>query len=166
MRHGSISPDDGDYYHQHELATGLMSPPQSDLELSETSFGDEEHLVGRISSLPMPRRSDSDSDDDSDGDDPTLGLVHERMPTASTISLDMAERLDALQRINDELRRKLYDTEESLQKRLSEREAEIEDMQQRLDEVKSELTVTKRQEKELRAKEVRIRCTCMCLSVY
>ena len=132
-----------------------MSPPPSDLEISETSFGDDEHLVGRISSLPLPRQSDSDSDSDSDGDDPTLGLVHERIPTASTISLDMPERLDALQRVNDELRRKLYDTEESLQKRLSEREAEIEDMQQRLDEMKSELMTTKRQEKELKAKEVR-----------
>ena len=131
-----------------------MSPPPSDLDMSETSFGDEEHIVGRISSLMIPRRSGSDSDSDSDGDDPTLGLVHERLPTASTISLDMPERIDALQRVNDELRRKLNDTEENLQKRLQEREAEIEDMQQRLDEMKSELMSAKRNEKELKAKEV------------
>lgn len=132
-----------------------MSPPPSDRDASDLSFDDDEHLVGRISSLPMPNRRGSDSDDDSDGDDPTLGLVHERYPTSSTVSLDMSERIDALQRVNDELRRKLNDTEENLQKRLMEREAEIEDMQQRLDEMKSELISAKRHEKELRAKEVR-----------
>lgn len=162
LRRGSISPEDRDYYQRRQSQSGLMSPPPSDLDMSDTSFGDDEHLVGKISSLQIPRRSSaSDSDSDSDGDDPTLGLVHERLPTSSTISLDMPERVDALQRVNDELRRKLNDTEENLQKRLQEREAEIEDMQQRLDEMKSELMSAKRNEKELRAKEVIVPQSCL-----
>lgn len=133
--------------------TGLMSPPPSDQ--SETSFGDEEGFNHRISSLPMPRRgNDSDSDSDSDGDDMARGLVHERTITVSTISLDMQERIEALQKTNDDLRRKLNDAEETLQKKLNEHEQDLENMQQRLEEMKSELSATKRQEKELRAKEV------------
>ena len=104
-----------------------MSPPPSDRDMS---FDDDD---GPISSLQLPPHPGSD-DEGSDDDDPTLLRVHERIPTMSTASLDMAERIDALQRINDELRRKLSDTEDNLQKRLAEREAEIEDMQQHLDE--------------------------------
>lgn len=82
------------------------------------------------------------------------GLVHERTITVSTISLDMQERIEALQKTNDDLRRKLNDAEETLQKKLNEHEQDLENMQQRLEEMKSELSATKRQEKELRAKEV------------
>ncbi|GJE89826.1 hypothetical protein PsYK624_059350 [Phanerochaete sordida] len=150
MRHRSISPESERDFYQHEHTTGLMSPPPSDRDMS---FDDDDDHP--ISSLPLPsrHRSSSDGSDDDDDDDPTLLRVHERIPTTSTISLDMAERVDALQRINDELRRKLSDTEDNLQRRLAEREAEIEDMQQRLDEFRNELSVAKRQEKDLKAKE-------------
>lgn len=132
-----------------------MSPPPSDQ--SEVSFGDDIHYG--VNNLPMRRRgsdsgSDSDSDSDSDGDDMARGLVHERTITASTISLDLQERVEALQRVNDDLRKKLGDAEETLQRKLGEHESDLEDMQQRLEEMKSELSATKRQEKELRAKEV------------
>ncbi|EKM49209.1 uncharacterized protein PHACADRAFT_214467 [Phanerochaete carnosa HHB-10118-sp] len=112
-----------------------------------------------LSALPLPSRArDSDDeglygDDDDDDDDPTLLRLHERLSTTSTVSLDMAERAEALQRVNDELRRKLSDTEDNLQRRLAEREAEIEDMHLRLDELRSELGGARRQEKELKAKE-------------
>ena len=136
------------------MRTGLMSPPPSDQ--SETSF-DEEGFSRNINSLPMPRRDDdSDSDSDGDEDDIARGLVHERTITASTISLDLQERLDALQKVNDDLRRKVNDAEETLQRKLAEHEADLENMQQRIEELKSELSATKRQEKELRAKEVRL----------
>lgn len=104
----------------------------------------------------MPRRGD-DSDSDSGSDDErALGLVHERTITSSTMSLDLQERFEALQKVNEELRRKLVDAEETLQRKLSEHESDLESFQQRIEEMKAELSSTKRQEKELRAKEVYI----------
>ncbi len=162
QRYGSESPvhdrdDDHDRTWSNDNSSwqqsgiGLMSPPPSDQ--SEVSFGDD---VGfHLNNLPMPRRgSDSDSDSDSDGDDMARGLVHERTINASTISLDLQERVEALQRVNDDLRRKLSDAEETLQRKLGEHESDLESLQQRFEEMKSELSATKRQEKELRAKEV------------
>lgn len=128
-----------------------MSPPPSDLDLSEQSFHDR-----LVNSIPMPRNdSDSDEDDDDD-DDPTLGLVHERMPTSSTISLDLSERLEALQRANAELKKKLRDNTEAMEKRISSQEAEIVRLEQELEERRSELAYAKRSEKELRAKDVSV----------
>ncbi|TDL25535.1 hypothetical protein BD410DRAFT_813313 [Rickenella mellea] len=141
---------------------GAMHSPGSDHDGSfefRTRRGHAESLEASLSSLPMPKQhsgSDSDSDSDSDGDnDPTLGLVHdrERSTTSSIASLEPQERLEALQRTNAELGRKLIDAERTLQKKLSEHEAELEEMQLRLEEAKSELSATKREEKELRAKE-------------
>ena len=92
-------------------ATGLMSPPPSDL--SETSFG-EEGFPG-LNTLPMPRFNDggedSDEDSDEDREDTALGLVHERTITASSISLDLQERLDAQHKVNNDLRKKLTEAE-------------------------------------------------------
>ncbi|KAI0707312.1 hypothetical protein C8Q76DRAFT_629087 [Earliella scabrosa] len=129
--------------------TGLMSPPPSD-----NSFDDEQPFHEQISSLPMPRKgSDSDSDDDDMVADHLLGLVMDRSAASSTVSLDMQERLDALQRLNTDLGRKLLEAERTLQNRLAEHEQELEDMQSRLEEARSELSATKREEKELRSKE-------------
>jgi hypothetical protein len=129
-----------------------MSPPPSDL--SEVSFDDDEHHLGGVSSFPILNHPGSD-DEDSDGEDPTMGRVHDRYSTSSTISLQLEERIEALQRVNDDLKRRLHDTEETLSKRLTERESEIVEMGQRLEELRLELTATKRTEKELKAKDVR-----------
>lgn len=103
----------------------------------------------------MPRAPRSD-DSDSDGDDDSmLGLVMDRSAASSTVSMDLQERLDALQRMNTDLGRKLVEAERTLQNKLAEHELELEEMQSRLEEVKSELSATKREEKELRSKEVR-----------
>lgn len=107
-----------------------------------------------ISSLPMPRASGSDSDSDGEDDDEVLGLVMDRSTTSSTVSMEPMDRVDVLQRANTELGRKLMDAERTLQKKLSEHEYELEEMQSRLDEMRSELSATKREEKELRSKEV------------
>lgn len=102
----------------------------------------------------MPR-SGSDSDEDSDDDaDSSLGLVMDRSAASSTVSLEPQDRLDALQRANAELGRKLVDAERTLQNKLSDHESELEEMQGRLEEARSELSATKREEKELRSKEV------------
>ncbi|TBU62721.1 hypothetical protein BD310DRAFT_974124 [Dichomitus squalens] len=128
--------------------TGLLSPPPSD-----NSFDDEQGFHEQISSLPMPRQGD-DSDSDSELDEEALlGLVMDRSAASSTVSLDMEQRLEALQRLNTDLGRKLLEAERTLQNRLAEHEQELEDMQIRLEEARSELSATKREEKELRSKE-------------
>ena len=103
----------------------------------------------------MPRKDD-DSDSDSDIDEAPLGLVMDRSAASSTVSMDMEQRLDALQRLNTDLGRKLLEAERTLQNRLAEHEQELEEMQSRLEEARSELSATKREEKELRSKEVRL----------
>ena len=94
------------------------------------------------------------SDGSSDEEDSVLGLVMDRTVNASTTSLEPIERLDALQRANTELGRKLVDAEATLQRKLLEHESELEEMQSKLDEMRTELAATKREEKELRSKEV------------
>lgn len=89
-----------------------------------------------------------------------LGLVLDRSMTSSTASLQEDDRMEALTRMNAELRRKLMDAEKTLQNRLSEHESELEELQGRLEEMRSELSATKREEKELRSKEVSICSSC------
>lgn len=131
-----------------------MSPPPSD-----NSFDGEQSFHDQISSLAMPRNGE-DSDSDSEVEDQLLGLVMDRSAASSTVSLDMEQRLDALQRLNTDLGRKLLEAERTLQNRLAEHEQELEDMQIRLEEARSELSATKREEKELRSKEVRVFVMC------
>lgn len=100
--------------------------------------------------------SDGSSDEEEDS---ALGLVMDRTVNASTTSLEPIERMDALQRANTELGRKLLDAEATLQRKLLEHESELEEMQSKLDEIRTELAATKREEKELRSKEVRTRYT-------
>jgi len=83
-----------------------------------------------------------------------LGLVMDRSTTSSTVSLEPLDRLDALQRANADLNRKCVEAERTLQHKLSEHELELEEMQSRLEEMRSELAHTKREEKELRSKDV------------
>jgi predicted RNase H-like nuclease (RuvC/YqgF family) len=84
-------------------------------------------------------------------------LIHERQSTSSTVSMmEPQDRLDALQRTNNDLNRKLREAEATLQTRLNEHDSEIEELQARIDELNAELGATKREEKELRIKEVRL----------
>jgi predicted RNase H-like nuclease (RuvC/YqgF family) len=93
----------------------------------------------------------NDSDEDPDS---ALGLVMDRSTKSSTVSLEQSEQIEALSRQNAELKRRLMDAEKTLQTKLSEHESELEDLQGRLEEMRSELSATKREEKELRSKEV------------
>ena len=131
---------------------GSISRPHSRTQSHPVPLGN--------SSLPMPRvGSDSDSDgggDDNDDTDSSLGLVLDRSAANSTVSLELQDRLDALQRANADLGKKLMDAERTLQNKLSDHESELEEMQGRLEEARSELSATKREEKELRSKEVRV----------
>ncbi|KAJ7683656.1 hypothetical protein B0H17DRAFT_1014141 [Mycena rosella] len=103
-----------------------------------------------LSSLPMPRGSDSDSDSDDGGG---ADMVMDRSAASSTVSMMPHERVEALQRVNDDLARKLADTERTFQRKLAEQEAEFEDLQLKLEETRNELSAAKREEKELRSKE-------------
>ncbi|KAJ6561752.1 hypothetical protein B0H19DRAFT_944035, partial [Mycena capillaripes] len=104
-----------------------------------------------LSSLPMPRGNDSDSDSD-DGND-NADMVMDRSAASSTVSMMPHERVEALQRVNDDLARKLADTERMMQRKLAEQESEFDDLQIKLEETRNELSAAKREEKELRSKE-------------
>ncbi|KAH9029305.1 hypothetical protein EDB83DRAFT_2507972 [Lactarius deliciosus] len=129
-----------------QTAFPFMSPPQPDLAGAMYDAFEE-----TVTSLPMPRMSDSDSD--SSDDDSSLGLVLDRSTASSTASMEPLERLEALQRVNADLGKKLVEAERTLQRKLSDHESELEEMEARLEEAKSELSAAKREEKELRNKE-------------
>ncbi|OJA15153.1 hypothetical protein AZE42_04685 [Rhizopogon vesiculosus] len=123
--------------------------PDFDSSFEYQQGGD--NFASRISSLPMPS---SASDSDSDGENESaLGLVLDRSATSSTVSLEPLDRLDALQKANTDLGRKLMEAEKTLQNKLMEHDMDLDEMESRLEELKSELTSTKREEKELRSKE-------------
>jgi chromosome segregation ATPase len=105
-----------------------------------------------VTQLPVSRMS-TDSDSDESEDDSALGLVFDRSTASSTASMEPLERLEALQRVNSDLAKKLVDAERTLQRKLADHEAELEEMEARLEEAKSELSAAKREEKELRSKE-------------
>ncbi|KAJ3564128.1 hypothetical protein NP233_g8499 [Leucocoprinus birnbaumii] len=113
-------------------------------------YRSDESFNAGISSLPMPSSSLSDSDSDDEQDS---SLVLDRNIASSTASMEPLERLEALQRQNADLGRKLMEAERTLQNRLAEHESELEEMQGKLEEMRSELSATKREEKELRSKE-------------
>ncbi|KAG1852942.1 hypothetical protein C8R48DRAFT_346450 [Suillus tomentosus] len=137
-----LSPD------RDHLSSGEHSPDM-DSSFDYPQKGDS--FARQLSSLPMPR---SASDSDSDGEHgSSLGLVTDRSATSSTVSLEHTERLEALQKANAELGRKLIEAERTLENRLNEHDMDLDEMQGRLEELKSELTSTKREEKELRTKE-------------
>jgi hypothetical protein len=110
--------------------------------------------------------NDDDDDDDGEGsdngiadDDPTMGMMNmNRMRSflTSTSSTETEDRAEALTRQNTDLRRKLMDAERTLQQRLQDHDMEMEEIQGKLDEVRLELSATKREEKELRSKEVSV----------
>jgi phage shock protein A len=72
--------------------------------------------------------------------------------------MEPLDRVDALQRTNADLSRKLIEAEKTIQNKISEHELELEELQSRLEEMRSELSATKREEKELRSKEVSGSC--------
>jgi hypothetical protein len=134
---GYISPDDGT----------TMKRPMSRYDAFEQGVG------AGVSSVRMPR-SGGGSDSDEDEQEVGLHLVMDRLHTDSTVSMEMTERLEALQRTNEELGRKRADAEMTLQKKLTEHEYELEELNQRIEELRSELAASNREEKELRAKDV------------
>ncbi|KAJ3851945.1 hypothetical protein EV368DRAFT_83038 [Lentinula lateritia] len=151
---GTFSPGDSPSRDRFLAESGSSSPEDSTTHLPRTDYD----LVDSISRIPMPHSSDSDdSDDDQDGNtythfvfDPEHGS---RSTTSSTASLLPGERLEALSRANTELAKRLQDAERTLSRKIGEHESELEELQYKLEELRSELARSKRDEKELRAKE-------------
>lgn len=103
-----------------------------------------------ISSLPIPKR-----DDDSDSDDEVQNiLVYNRSAAPSNASMDSQERVDVLNKTIDELRKKLSETEKGLNRKVNDLELELEEAQEKLEELKAELIAARKEEKELKSKEV------------
>ena len=149
------------------LGNGMVSPPpETEGTYSPVNSSGAEDMAETISSLPIPTPEDSNSDLESESDDETrrmsIGLImdntmnHGRSVTSSIVSLAPQDRMEALQKNNQDLARRLMEAERTLQNRLADHEVEIEEMQGKLDEMKTELSATKREEKELRSKEVRL----------
>lgn len=132
--HGYSSPDDSNNH------TMKRSKPQ--YGYYDDSFD---------SSVPIPRASTSDSDDEDEID---AGLVLDRN-NASSISLELHDRLDTLQRNNEELSRKLLEAEKTLQDKLANYDMELDEAQHKLEELRSELSASNREEKDLRTKDVK-----------
>jgi hypothetical protein len=131
--HGYSSPDDNN----------TMRRSRSQYGYYDDSFD---------STVPIPRASTSDSDDEDEID---AGLVLDRNNASSTISLELHDRLDALQRNNEELSRKLLEAEKTLQDKLANYDMELDEAQHKLEELRSELSASNREEKDLRTKDVR-----------
>ncbi|KZV67327.1 hypothetical protein PENSPDRAFT_688229 [Peniophora sp. CONT] len=160
---GGIGSPPGEVYSRpHSRA---QSQPQNLLSTPRSSDRDERkspaHLdlarsvydafQDQVSSLPMPHAENGYEDEDEDVT--TMGLVMDRSAKSSTISMEAEERMDVLQKANNELSKKLIESERLLQNRLNDHEAELEEMQQKLEETWAELAATKREEKELRSKD-------------
>jgi chromosome segregation ATPase len=71
----------------------------------------------------------------------------------STVSMEEEARIQALTISVEDLTRKLREAEETLSRRMYEHEGELEDLTARLEEAKFDLAASRREEKELRAKE-------------
>jgi hypothetical protein len=136
---GYSSPDDGNNY--------TLKRPVSRYGHKQNDSFDFEN------SIAMPRQNS-----DSDEEDIVAGLVldrhGERSTASSTVSMEIHDRLDALTRANEELIRKKMEAEQALQNKLAEHDMELDENQQRLEELRSELNSSNREEKELRAKDV------------
>ena len=105
-------------------------------------------LIERAPGVDSSSESESD-----DGEDSTFAFIRDR--NDSMASLASIEREEALQRANQDLSRRVVEQDRVLQRKISEHEAELEQLEIALEETKQELSSSKREEKELRAKEAK-----------
>ena len=146
---GSPDRDDYDYDRSYNRSTGMMSPPPSDL--SETSFN-----AAMRANFARRRGSPdfSDDEDGSDEDDLTLAMRYPRNSISSTSSITMEERLEAMQKANEELKKKLKEAEDTLRHRMEDADERLESLEVELQQTKEDLSLARKQEKELKSKEV------------
>ncbi|KAJ6578263.1 hypothetical protein B0H19DRAFT_577376 [Mycena capillaripes] len=128
------------------MASSHRRPPPARRRSPDTSPS----LSG--SSMPRGNGSDSGQDMDDNGDADEV-IDHSAPAASSTVDMVPHERVEALERLNDDLTRQLADMEHMFQRKLTEQEAEFKDLQFKLEETRSELSAAKREEKELRSKD-------------
>ncbi|KAL1667408.1 hypothetical protein GGF50DRAFT_112303 [Schizophyllum commune] len=117
---------------------------------------DESFPRSRSSPSPPPRspspNSDSGSNSDEDGDSSLIREYHSNR-TLSMASIDSESREEVLSRTLTETQRKLQEAEASYQRKISENESDIDELQTRLQDMRADLNNMRRQEKELKTKE-------------
>lgn len=126
------------------------SPPGRDRLHNGASY-DDDSFERSLNSISMPKL-----DPDSDGEgDPTLGLIMPNRSAASSMaSLASQELLDSARKETEELRRRLTEQDRSYQLSLADSENTIVSLENTIEEYRSELSGMRREEKELRSKEV------------
>jgi uncharacterized protein YdcH (DUF465 family) len=106
-----------------------------------------------VSGMLELRNNDSDSESDAEHAPFQNMLLHSA--TSSMLSLTTPEeRAEALARTNEELVKKLEEKEAHFMARFAEHEQVIDELQSRVEQLRAELGATKKEEKELRVKEV------------
>ncbi|KAG8878873.1 hypothetical protein FRB98_005926 [Tulasnella sp. 332] len=130
------------------------SPEHVEHELDDNVGNDSMDSVDALLSLHMVPSSSSD-DEDTASINGGMIVDHTRSLASSNASsmTTPEDRLEVMRRAKAELERKLKENEKALLERLSEREQEIEDLESRVDELKTELAASRKEEKELKAKE-------------
>jgi predicted RNase H-like nuclease (RuvC/YqgF family) len=86
-------------------------------------------------------------------DNPHYLLHRPSIGAFSTHSAANEERIEALQKANASLAKKLRESTRELEHKLGEHEAEVEELQVRIEDLKAELATARREEKELKVKE-------------
>ncbi|KIY44224.1 hypothetical protein FISHEDRAFT_15772, partial [Fistulina hepatica ATCC 64428] len=101
-----------------------------------------------------PIRPPADGNDSEEEVESEINAMHDRtLSMSSARSLEYEERLEACQRSNEELSRKLIETEQLLKRRIEEGESDMEMLEAKYEEACTELSARKHNEKELRSKE-------------
>ncbi|KAI0090985.1 hypothetical protein BDY19DRAFT_984049 [Irpex rosettiformis] len=144
---GSPERDGYNYGRSFDHSTGMMSPPPSDL--SEASFD----AAMRVNLARRRGSSDSSDEEGSSDEDMTLAVRYPRTSISSNSSVLLEERFEALQKVNEELRKKLKEAEESLRHRMEDSDEQLDRLEVELQQTKDDLTLARKQEKELKAKE-------------
>lgn len=149
------SPSPSDLYHHSSSSENILSSSPHGSFHDDGGYNDNFHL-------------DYDYDPHHSQEDETVHSSHGSLSQHHHLSLGSApsmlslsdssgaateERLETLQKANTLLAKKLRDSARELEHKLSDHEAEVEEMQQRIEDLKSELMVVRREEKELRVKE-------------
>ncbi|KAI5886088.1 uncharacterized protein SCHCODRAFT_02112215 [Schizophyllum commune H4-8] len=142
--------------HPDYTPTQVFSAPVRRNGHSHSSSEDESFPRSRSSPSPPPRspspNSDSGSNSDEDGDSSLIREYHSNR-TLSMASIDSESREEVLSRTLTETQRKLQEAEASYQRKISENESDIDELQTRLQDMRADLNNMRRQEKELKTKE-------------
>ncbi|KAF8323255.1 hypothetical protein DL93DRAFT_2223196 [Clavulina sp. PMI_390] len=128
--------------------TGSVSNPA--LPLGDRSTPSPDMDSSANPSLESSRYDTLSNDDDEDA------YSHDRFSSdrTSMFSINTNDRVDELERINSEQAKKLKEVQKTLEEKMSAHETEIEELMVQKEEIESELAASRREEKELRLKDV------------